>query len=304
MARKAPTTKTAAPPRTDWRLFEYFRVAGRLQHITRAAKELGTSQPALSRALKRLEADIGIPMFERAGRAIKLTRSGQLFLRRVESALYEIDQGRQELADLASPESGLVSLGFLRTLGVQYVPQLVKRFRTAYPGVRISFLQSNGATLAEKLKNGELDLIFTSTPIEAPPYKWKRVEDQELFLIVPRSHRLAGRKTVALKEAAQEPFVSFRQGHAMRRLTDDLCNAAGFAPSFSFEGDDSSSVPGFVAAGFGVAIMPVESGVFPGVSSVRISKPAAHRTIGIGWVEERFLPASARRLRDFALSSS
>src|SRR6187200_686728 len=106
MARRAAAKNTSAPPRTDWRLFEYFRVAGQHQHITRAAKELGTSQPALSRALKRLEADIGLPMFERAGRAIKLTRYGQLFLKRVESGLYEIDQGRRELADLASPESG------------------------------------------------------------------------------------------------------------------------------------------------------------------------------------------------------
>lgn len=296
------TPVRGGPPRTDWRLFEYFRVAGRLQHITHAAKELGTSQPALSRALKRLEADIGLPLFERTGRAVKLTRYGQSFLRRVETALYEIDQGRQELADMASPESGIVALGFLRTLGVQYVPQLVRRFRAAYPAVRITFLQSNGAALAEKLKDGELDLIFTSTPIETPQFKWRRVEDQELLLLVPRSHRLAGRKTVALKEVAREPFVSFRPGHAMRRLTDDLCKAAGFAPSFSFEGDDSSSVPGFVAAGFGVAIMPVESGAFPGVASIRISKPLARRTIGLGWVDERFLPASARRLRDFALS--
>src|SRR5207247_4443654 len=83
----------------DWHLLESFRVAGRLQHVTRAAEQLGTSQPALSRALARLHADMGVPLFERAGRSLRLTRYGELFLARVERALGEVEEGRRELAD-------------------------------------------------------------------------------------------------------------------------------------------------------------------------------------------------------------
>src|SRR5689334_4395486 len=90
-AAKAPATPHVEPmeqrgPRIDWRQLEYFRVAGRLQHVTRAAERLGTSQPALSRTLARLEADLGVPLFDRVGRSIRLTRYGEMFLKRVESA--------------------------------------------------------------------------------------------------------------------------------------------------------------------------------------------------------------------------
>src|ERR671926_45590 len=110
-----------AQAKTDWHLLECFRVAGRLQHVTRAAETLGTSQPALSRALARLQADLGVPLFQRAGRSLRLTRYGESFLARVERALSEIEEGRRELADLTEPERGVVALGFLRTLGAKFI---------------------------------------------------------------------------------------------------------------------------------------------------------------------------------------
>jgi DNA-binding transcriptional LysR family regulator len=288
--------------RTDWQLLESFRLAGRLQHVTRAAEALGTSQPALSRSLARLQADVGVPLFERVGRSIRLTRFGELFLVRVERAFKEIDEGRRELADLAGPDQGSICLGFLRTLGAKYIPQLVRRFSAAYPRVHITFVQNNSAMIEEQLARGELDLIFVAVPTSNPDFAWTRVADQELVLIVPRSHRLAHRRQVRLREVSNEPFVSFKAGHAIRRLTDDLCRAAGFTPLLSFEGDDSSSIPGFVAAGFGVAIVAPEIGRFADVVSLRIAEPVARRAIGIAWMENRYMSASARMFRDFATS--
>ena len=92
----------------------------------------------------------------------------------------------------------------------------------------------------------------------------------------------------------------FKRGHAFRRLTEGLCEEAGFVPSITFEGDDSSSIPGFVAAGFGVAIASAESGAFEGVVGVPISVPSAKRAIGIAWAKDRYLPGGARTFRDFA----
>src|SRR5215475_6223711 len=146
-------------PKTDWHLLESFRVAGRLQHVTRAAQELGTSQPALSRALARLQADLGVPLFERVGRSLRLTRYGEVFLARVERALGEIEDGRRELLDLAEPERGTVSFGFLRTLGAKYIPDLVRRFTVAHPKVRFTFVQNNSAAIEGELERGELDLV-------------------------------------------------------------------------------------------------------------------------------------------------
>jgi DNA-binding transcriptional LysR family regulator len=289
--------------KTDWHLLECFRVAGRLQHVTRAAEQLGTSQPALSRSLARLQSDLGVQLFQRAGRSIRLTRSGELFLSRVERALGEIDNGRRELADLKAADRGSVALGFLRTLAAKYVPELVRRFGARHPGVRFTFVQNNSTAIEAQLERGELDLIFVAVPPGRSGFDWARVADQELVLIVPRSHRLAGRRQVRLREVAKEPFVSFKQGRAIRHMNDELCQAAGFSPAVSFEGDDSSSVAGFVAAGFGVAIVPPEAGKYADVVNLRIAEPVARRAIGIAWVKGRYLPASAQLFRDFATAA-
>jgi DNA-binding transcriptional LysR family regulator len=286
----------------DWRQLDYFRVVGRMQHMTRAAEVLGMSQPALSRAIRRLEGELGVPLFHHVGRSIRLTRYGEAFLARVDRALHEVDEGRRELADLTGAESGTVALGFLRTLAAEYVPQLVRRFRAEYPGVRFSFSQDNGAVLERELESGELDLCFMPPPRENPRLESRLVTEQELVLIVPPDHRLARRENVALREIADEPFISFKAGHAMRRLVDDLCAAAGFEPRVTFEGDESSAVRGFVAAGLGVAIVPA-GGPSSGYTALRISEPVARRSIGMVWVKNRYLSEAVRTFARFVIES-
>jgi DNA-binding transcriptional LysR family regulator len=107
-----------------------------------------------------------------------------------------------------------------------------------------------------------------------------------------------------LQEVADEPFVSFKQGHAIRQVTDDLCKGAGFSPAIRFESDDSSSMPGFVAAGFGVAIVPPEASKYADVVSLRITEPVARRAIGVAWAQGRYLSASASLFRDFAAAAT
>src|SRR4029453_7533741 len=155
-------------PKADWHLLESFRIAGRLQHVTRAAEELGTSQPALSRALARLQSDLGLPLFERVGRSLRLTRYGELFLARVERALAEIEEGRREVSDLTEPERGVVALGFLGTLGDKFIPDLVRRFNEAHPRVRFNFVQNNSAAIERELERGALDLVFVAVPPRRP----------------------------------------------------------------------------------------------------------------------------------------
>lgn len=300
--RHDPAEPAARRP-LDWTCLHYFRVAGRLQHVTRAAEALGLSQPALSRALARLEADLGVPLFQRAGRSVRLTRYGEAFLSRVERAWREIEEGRTELADIAGLKRGTVALGFLRTLGAKYVPQLVRRFSAQHPGVNFIFTPNNSATLEGQLVRGEVDIIFTTAPADDASFAYRRVDEQELVLIVARTHPLAKRRSVALRELAGESFVTFKRGHAFRDLTERLCAAEGFTPKISFEGDDSSSVPGFVAAGFGVAIVPRESSAVSGVAALTISAPVTRRPIGIAWLEDRYLSAGARAFRDFVIAS-
>ncbi len=199
--------------KTDWHLLESFRVAGRLQHVTRAAEQLGTSQPALSRALARLQSDLGVQLFRRAGRSIRLTTSGERVPGAGGARARRDRQGRRELADLKEADRGLISLGFLRTLGAKYIPELVRRFSIRHPAVRFTFVQNNSAAIEAQLERGDAGPYFCGGAARPTGgFEWIRVADQEFVLIVPHTHRLARRRQVRLHEVADEPFVSVQAG--------------------------------------------------------------------------------------------
>jgi DNA-binding transcriptional LysR family regulator len=287
----------------DWEQLGYFRTVGRTQNVTRAAEQLGMTQPALSRSLGRLERELGVPLFERVGRNVRITRYGEAFLPYVERGLRELEEGRRQLADLSGVEHGIIAFGFLFTLGVEVVPELVRGFKEEHPSVRFDLSQSTGAALERQLVAGEVDLCLTSGPVTNPRVAWKRLGDEELILIVPRGHRLAKRRSVRLREVASEPFVSYKPNTAMRDLGDDLCRKAGFVPTIAFEGEESGTVAGFVAAGLGVAIVPTATPHASGSVRLHITEPLARRSIGAIWMKDRYLPASTRAFRDYVLDA-
>lgn len=284
----------------DWQQLEYFQLVARLQHVTQAAAQLKMTQPALSRAIARLEHEVGVPLFDRSARSLTLTRYGQAFLVHVESALHALDQGRRELADLAGLEHGLIALGFLPTLGTDYAPQLIRRFLHAHPNARFTLVQNVGADLESALLAGDLNLVFSYRPSASDAICWQQSGEQELVLAVPPGHRLAGRTKLKLAEAAGEPFVACVATNPIRPLTDELCRVAGFVPKIAFEATDSGGVRGFVAAGFGVALVPA-IGYETGLRTLHITEPHALRAVGINWVKDRYLSVAEQTFRDFAL---
>ena len=288
--------------KNDWYLLECFRLVGRHQHISRAAELLGTSQPAVSRSIARLESKLGVRLFERVGRSVVLTKKGRSFLQIVDRAHGEIEEAEGYLFGQSESASSIVALGFLRTLGIKFVPQVLRQFKEQYPKIEFSFSQNNTTTIEEQLEKGDLDLIFTAVPPSRPSLAWEKLFDQELVLIANRTHRLAGKKIVRLRHLSREPFVTFKRGHVVRTLTDRLCDVAGFVPAISFEGDDSSSIPGFVAAGFGIAVVSSDSNLPSGVVILPTAGPLMRRPIGLAWVDGRFMHSSAQKFKSYVLS--
>jgi DNA-binding transcriptional LysR family regulator len=280
----------------------YFRAVARSQNVTRAAHELGITQPALSRSLDRLGAELGVPLFERAGRGIRLSRYGEAFLPHAERALRELEDGRRRLDDLGGETRGTVALGFLHTLGITLVPRLVHAFRAEHPDVGFALAEGAGGVLLRRLVAGEFDLCFSSGPPDDPRIGWTALGEEELILIVAREHRLAARRRVRLHEVADEPFVTYSTSTAMRAHGEDLCRRAGFTPRSAFDGDETPTVAGFVAAGLGVAIVPAVPAIGNAVARLRITEPPARRTIGVLWLADRYLSDAARAFRDLAIA--
>lgn len=262
-----------------------FAAVARHEHMTRAAQQLGMPQSTLSRAVARLEADLGVALFARQGRALRLTRAGTTFRRAAERALAEVELSAESVRLDADPASGRVSFGFLHTLGPETVPALLRAFRTDHPRVRFQLVQTHGEAMVERLRAGRLDLCLTSPLPEEPGLVVRRLDEQRLRLVVPAGHRLATRKRVRLAEAAAEPFVTLEAGYGLRRITDALCAEAGFTPRVTFEGEEAETLRGLVAAGLGVALLPPPAVPRPGVVELDVVGRRAVRAIGVAWLD-------------------
>ncbi|GHB43361.1 transcriptional regulator [Streptomyces viridiviolaceus] len=262
----------------------HFAGVARTEHVTRAAQEMNVPQSTLSRALVRLEQDLGVDLFVRRGRTLALTPAGRTFLGSVERALAEIERAADEVRADADPATGKVAFGFLHTMGAETVPGLLHSFRADHPRVRFSLVQNYGEAMLERLRAGELDLCLTSPVPDAPDLVARRLDEQKLRLVVPADHALAGRRRIRLAEAADEVFVTLEPGYGLRRITDDLCKEAGFRPRVAFEGEETETLRGLVAAGLGVALLPPPTVPRPGVVELTVTAPRAAREIGVAWL--------------------
>jgi DNA-binding transcriptional LysR family regulator len=280
----------------------YFRTVARLEHMTQAAHSLYVSQSSLSKTIAHLEHELGVPLFDRQGRQIRLNQYGKAFLRRVEQALAALDDGQRELADLVAGKQGEVALA---SMNVYLLPGLLHAFRERSPGITFRlFGNPREATLAQ-LERGEVDLFFSTPSIGRPGIEQVSLMMEEICLAVPPGHWLANREAIRLSEVAHEPFLALKPGYNLRELTETFCQQAGFTPRIVFEGDEPVALLLLVKAGLGIACLPAlvwESVPEIAVARIPIEEPRCQREVFLLWSKERYLSAAAREFRDFLIA--
>ncbi|HEY6759586.1 MAG TPA: LysR family transcriptional regulator [Baekduia sp.] len=283
----------------------WFSALAERQHMTAVARDLHISQPALSRAIGRLEAQLGVPLFDRRGRVLALNHHGRRYLTHVRRALEELDAGATAVADVADAERGEVRLWFLHTLGSWLVPALVGAYREEHSAVRFRLAQRGTGALLAGFDEAEADLVLMGPRPVGRRFAWHRLVTEPLLLAVPPHHRLAGRRSVRLDEVADEPFVGLQPGNALRALTDDLCRAAGFEPKIAFEGDEVATLRGLVAAGLGVALVSPQRVAAEEVTTatphLRVRDAGAERELGMVWDPERLETPAISAFRAFVI---
>jgi DNA-binding transcriptional LysR family regulator len=279
----------------------YFQVVARHEHVSRAAEELRVAQPALSRSIARLEAELGVALFDRHGRRVTLNRFGAAFLARANIALSELDQARSELHDAAGLAHGSVAVAAetLRT-----VTDVIAAFLAEHPDVSFRLFQSSAPNMSTQLQAGEADLCFASQPIQAGGLESAELFREEVLLCVPPAHRLAGRGRVTIGDLAGEPFVTTRPGYWVRTLADQLFAESGHAPpAVACEGDEPSVIRGLISAGVGIGLLPRlgRQAPHPPVAWLHLDAPGCERTLSVVWRRDAYLSAAARGFRDFAV---
>lgn len=281
----------------------YFVKLAEIRHYTRAAEQLCISQPSLSHAINQLETELGVPLFERSGRNTTLTRFGEEFLKCAQRSLDTLDVGIGSLQRSARGE-GVVRLGFLRTLGVDYIPGLTADFLDADPdcGIQFSFHSGLSGGLIDGLLQRKFDLVFCSEPDPSLGLSAVPVTSQELVMIVPKNHPLAGQESVDLADTLQYPAVFFAEGSGLRKVIDRMYDKVGGRPASVIETEEDEVIAGLVSAGFGIAVVPYMDMLQKlDISLLKISSPPYCRDFFMIQDDAVFLPPAAQRFRSFVL---
>ncbi|MCJ7843445.1 LysR family transcriptional regulator [Lederbergia sp. NSJ-179] len=276
----------------------YFRTVARLEHMSKAAQEIRIAQPALSKTISRLEEDLGVPLFDRKGRNIQLNSYGKVFLKKVETALSVLEEGRKEVEDLVGMERGRV---FLSTTTHKCFSDLIGSFISMHPDVKLQISQATTQEKVKQLRDGDIDFCITFPPLELEGIGGISFLTEEILLAVPLTHRFANHKRIDLSELADDSFISIKEGNPFRGMTDDFCKKAGFTPNIVCEVDELSAISHFLRTGIGVALLPetlIEDKKTP-FHLVHIDKPICQRTYQIAWLEKRYLSIAARKFLDF-----
>ncbi|KAA9233738.1 LysR family transcriptional regulator [Aerococcus mictus] len=237
---------------------KYFVTLAKYEHYTLAAKELRITQPTLSNAIKSLETELGIQLFEKDGRNVKITRVGNNFLRHVTESLAILDLGITK-AEKEGHGEGLVRLNLLRVLS-NLVPHLARQFIDQNPEKNISFEFSNAHGLSgemiKNVQNKKTDLAFcTKINVNDPSLSFVKIAEENIVLITSKDHPLAAKKAVDIFETLAYPQIWFSQRAGMRTIIDKITKDLNIRDSIgiALEVDEDETVAGLVAEGFGIA---------------------------------------------------
>lgn len=266
--------------------------------VTDVAAAEHVSQPGVSRALARLEREVGERLLVRTGRTLRMTRAGVALKRHVDAALHELDDGLAAVAALADPESGTVHVRFERSLGAWLLPQLVRGFGERHPRVRLVL---DPAGPGRPATGPDVDVALVSERPTGSTHRWQRLLTEPVLLAVPAAHRLAGAGRVGLVSVLGEPLVLLAAPSPFRDLCDTLLARAHPEGAeewdVRFEVSDLATVQGLVSAGAGVALVPA-SALDGRAEVLPLTDLGATRDVGVAWQEDGSLLPSARLFLD------
>ncbi|ARP93226.1 LysR substrate-binding domain-containing protein [Bordetella genomosp. 13] len=266
----------------ELRHLRYFvAVAGSL-NFTRAAQRVHVTQSTLSHQIRQLEDEIGCRLFDRVGKRVALTESGEAFLGYATRALQEVDQGLGELKAAESPMSGSIRVAATHTFNLSIVPECVALFLSRNPTVRISVEELSADGIVTRLTNGQLDLGVAYRPILPLGLRFEPLFNEELMLAVGARHPLARRKRIRMIELHREPMALLPASFSTRRMLDECFAAAGAQPLVCAEMNSLPALLG-LAARMRIATIAAASGVPPGLDVVLVpmESPTPIRTPGL-----------------------
>lgn len=273
----------------------YFCSVAETGSFTRAAEREQIAQPSLSQQIIKLEEELGVRLFDRLGRTVRLTDPGQIFLPRARAILNELRAAKEEVTDTQSSVSGAISVGVIPTIAPYFLPARINSFCRKYPQASITVFEDVTARLLDRLRAGLVDLAIMALPARGHDLESFPLRTERLFAILPKNHRLAKKPSLSVKELRNDAFLLLRDDHCFRETALTACKRARLVPRVVFESGQFSSILAMVGAGLGISIVPeMALERRPDCCFVLVDDERASRTIGVAVLKGHFLTGVQR----------
>ena len=279
----------------DLRQLRYFVAVAEERHFGRAAQRLHMAQPPLSQQIRRLEAELGVPLFDRTTRRVDLTVAGQAYLERARAILTSVEDAAEQARQISAGAVGHLTIGCVGSATYSLLPALSRRLTAELPGVEFSF---RGELLvpaqAEALRTGEIDVAILRPPITDAALTARTLRTERLVVALPVDHPLATRQHLAVADLRDTDLIihAADRRSAMYDIVLRLCHDAGFEPRVRHQVGETSTLVTLVAGGLGVAVVPepVTAHTLDGVTYVPLTDRAATVDLAVAHRTDRREP--------------
>lgn len=285
----------------ELRQLEYFMMICKELHFTRAAEKLHISQPSLSQQIKKLEFELGIPLFDRIGKSIALTEAGKIMKAHAEKVFYELEQAEAALRDLNGLQRGKLRIGSLLTCVNYLLPPAILKFKRLYPDIELSILGMKTNDIHKGLLENKLDLGIGFLPIEIEELEYIPLYTEELSLAVPSYHPFANFEEIELKMISDVPTILLPENYFLRQLIDTYCDNVGVKLNPVLEMSTMESLVEMVAEGLGITILPTPYLDFldhTRIKTVKLNNPTPKRKVGFIYRKDKFMCTATKTFMD------
>ncbi|MFS0574087.1 LysR family transcriptional regulator [Sporosarcina sp. 179-K 3D1 HS] len=286
---------------------QYVVNIAKYQQFTRAADEICVSQSTLSQQVTKLEDELGVKLFERTTRSVKLTSAGKEFLLYAKRILSDIDRAKHAMKEFAGLSRGKIKIGAINSMGDR-LPFLIADFQKLYPGINVLIMEEGSYKLLEMLETYEIDIAILTPPTDRDINELIEVHeliDDELVLITSKNHPLAKKNRIDLREAAEEKFIFPSRGHSAYNLVLQACRDAKFEPEIVCESSSLYARFGLVGNEMGVSLVSskgIKSSDTEYISIVRLTETIKKPTVLALLKSSHHSPATLA-FRNFLLQS-
>ncbi len=247
------------------RQVQYAIALSKTLNFSQSAQELGITQPSLSKQIINLESELGVKLFDRNHSPLKLTPAGEYFVIHAQELLLKEDQLLKSLEGFSTGENGELTIGVTPFRSLYLMPEIVKKVKAEFPGVKVTLVESNSSTLRKDICDGKFDFAIVNLPVDESILDVTLLESDTLVLAVPKNikHNLPDNSadelvSIDFSNAKDLPFVVLSPAQELRELFDKLCASADFIPDIATEVVGVTTAWAMARAGIGATLLPLQ----------------------------------------------